>query len=89
MSHALWAFVALILIWRADLFGQRWLEQHDPVESEDTAVMVPDDLAALALGETAAWAQDSVMAAIRESWERHHDWNRVRAAMGVAQRDDE
>lgn len=45
---------------------------------------IPDDLAALAFNETEPWAKEEVLRAIREKYEEHSDWQKVRVAFGVA-----
>lgn len=45
---------------------------------------IPDDLAALAMGQSEAWAKEDVLKAIREKYEEHSDWNKVRVAFGLA-----
>lgn len=45
---------------------------------------IPDDLAALAFNETEAWAKEEVLRAVREKYDEHHDWQKVRVAFGVA-----
>ena len=49
---------------------------------------VPEDLLALAMQEAEPWAQEDVLRTIRERYELYHDWNRVRAAMGIGRRSD-
>jgi hypothetical protein len=56
-----------------------------------TAIVIPDDLEALALRESEAWARDDVRAVIKEkfreldSGEAAVTWQRVRRAMGIGE----
>ncbi len=51
------------------------------------SVNVPDDLVAVAMQENEAWAQEEVLRAITERYEKLNDWNKVRFAMGVGRID--
>lgn len=47
---------------------------------------IPDDLSALAFNEQEAWAKEDVLKAIREKYDEHQDWQKVRVAFGLAMR---
>jgi len=51
-------------------------------------VVIPDDLAALAMQYDEEWAQEDVLKAMRERFEQRKDWNLVRQAYGVAPTDE-
>lgn len=91
LTHGLWAGVALYTVREAVRLGRAvWVTGPDaPVVA--TAVLnadVPDDLVAVAMQENEPWAQEELMRVIRERYETYHDWNKVRASMGVGRRDD-
>jgi len=57
------------------------------VSDGQKSVDVPDDLVAVAMQENEAWAQEEVLRAITERYEKLNDWNKVRFAMGVGRID--
>jgi hypothetical protein len=66
-----------------------WVKGPDaPVVAAVSNADVPDDLVAVAMQEKEPWAQEELMRVIRERYDTYHDWNRVRASMGVGRRDD-
>lgn len=77
-----WAAVAVYAVWRVThvvaLFAPVARQATPPVPVE-----VPEDIVALALTHSEAWAQEEVVRAAREKYEELGDWNRVRAALGV------
>lgn len=77
--------------WNVRELGHRWLDQRESTApgGEDDEVKVPDDLSALAMGESAEWAQQQTLKVIRERYTQLGDWNMVRSAMGVAHKDEE
>lgn len=85
LAAVTWALIGALFIYRLDTFANRWLTVTRVSKIPAPPTEIPDDLTALALGETEKWAQDSVLAVIRERFEQLKDWNKVRTAMGVAQ----
>lgn len=85
LSSLPWAAVAAFFVSRLDKFAHRWLTISDPVaQSKATGpAEIPPDLEAFAMQESEKWAQDSVLATVRERYDAFHDWNKVRAALGV------
>lgn len=86
LASLAWAATAAFCICRGDVIAHRWLsitEKRVVAKLPEDPIVVPDDLMALALGETEKWAQDSVIEVIRERWNALHDWNKVRMAMGI------
>ena len=91
-----WAAVTLYGLWRfaqvIERIGLAFVERlgdFKPVRESlapPPPPPIPDDLAALAFNETEAWAKEEVLRVIREKYEEHHDWQKVRVAFGVAQR---
>lgn len=91
-----WAAVTLYGLWRfaqvIERLGLAFVERlgdFRPVRESlapPPPAAIPDDLAALAFNETEAWAKEEVLRVIREKYEEHHDWQKVRVAFGVAQR---
>jgi hypothetical protein len=77
--------VAVFAITQARAVAERWVTtQERPTPPKPLAlVAVPEDLHALALNESEEWAQSDMLRVIREKFEEHQDWNRVRRAMGV------
>jgi hypothetical protein len=75
-----WTVLGAALLWRADVVATRWMRGREPAEM----IEIPPDLMALALNETEEWAQTQTMKVLREKYAEYHDWNRVRAAVGVA-----
>lgn len=57
-------------------------------EEAEPLVVIPDDLAALAMQYDEEWAQEDVLKAMRERFEQRKDWNLVRQAYGVAPTDE-
>lgn len=90
LTHTLWAGVALYAVREAVKLGRAvWVKGPDvPVVAPVSNADVPDDLIAVAMQENEPWAQEELMRVIRERYETYHDWNRVRASMGVGRRDD-
>lgn len=84
----LWAAVAVYAISTAKALAMLVLERRMPTIKPEEEVVIPEDLYALALSESETWAQEEVLRAIRESYDTHKDWNRVRFGMGVGQRGD-
>lgn len=82
VESLVWAAVAAYGIWRLARALERFAPEPRPIGAEEVAV--PDDLAALALQESEAWAQRDAMRLIREKFAEKRDWNLVRRAMGVA-----
>lgn len=95
MTHALssllsslaWTASAVLCIYRADRIAHRWLAMKEQRTAVPEPVEIPDDLVGLALAESEKWAQDAIVKVVRERWDQYKDWNKVRAAMGVAARD--
>lgn len=87
LGTLVWAGVAVYGIWRMARVLDRFVPAQTAVsaaaKSEDVA-MVPADLVAVAMMESEPWAQDDMMRVIRERYNTFGDWNRVRAAIGVA-----
>lgn len=81
-----WAAVAAFFVSRIDRIAHRWLDLTNTARQPSSTVEIPDDLQGLAMAETEKWAQDQTLEAIRERYDRLKDWNRVRAALGVAER---
>lgn len=86
LETCVWAGVVGYGIWRMALV----LDRFAPVptrasgKTADEEVAVPPDLVAVAMMESEPWAQDDMMRVIRERYRTFGDWNRVRAAVGVA-----
>lgn len=84
------------LVWAAVMWdsvrtlAKAWVTTQIPAGSATPATPpeVPEDLLALAMQEAESWAQEDVLRTIRERYELYHDWNRVRAAMGIGRRSD-
>jgi len=49
---------------------------------------LPADLVGLALMESEEWAQEEMLAAMREAHDKLGDWNAVRARFGVSKPED-
>jgi hypothetical protein len=58
-----------------------------PLAPDSNAVEVPDDLVAVSMQENEVWAQEEVLRAITERYEKLQDWNKVRFAMGIGRID--
>jgi len=94
MMTTAWAAVLGDLIWAGVLvYAIRTVQSawtHRAGESimplvEETAI--PEDLMALAMSQTEAWAQEDLLRVVREKYEDLRDWNRVRAAMNIGRID--
>lgn len=58
-------------------------------EATKGRVMIPPDLDAVILSESAKFAQDEMRASILDSYAVYGNWNKVRTAVGVGHIDDE
>lgn len=86
--NLLWAAVAVYAVATAKTVVLPLLSKAQPAVKVEEEVIIPEDLHALALSESETWAQEETLRAIRESYDIHKDWNRVRFAMGIGQRGD-
>lgn len=87
VGYGLWRFAQVME--RVGLALVERLSDFKPVRESlapPPPPVIPDDLAALAFNETEAWAKEEVLRVIREKYDEHHDWQKVRVAFGVAQR---
>lgn len=80
-----WTASAVLFVARSDRFLNRWLDARQTQTTDRSPIAIPDDLIGFAMAETEKWAQDSVLKVIRERYDEFKDWNKVRAAIGVAQ----
>jgi hypothetical protein len=98
MATVLWAGVVVYAVWRVSAVFERvglaFVERLADFKPQRESFAppppppIPDDLAALAFNETEAWAKEEVLRAIREKYEEHLDWQKVRVAFGVAMRSE-
>lgn len=96
LTSVLWASVVAYGLWRGsavvEKVGLAFVERlgdfkpHRESFAPPAPAPIPDDLSALAFNEQEAWAKEDVLKAIREKYEEHGDWNKVRVAFGVAMR---
>ena len=87
LGTVVWAGVVGYGIWRMARVLDRFAPVHTTASSAakpDDVAMVPPDLVAVAMMESEPWAQDDMMRVIRDRYNTFGDWNRVRAAIGVA-----
>lgn len=94
LASLAWASVAGYGLWRfahvVERVGLAFVERLGDFKpqredfSPPAPPAIPDDLAALAMGQSEAWAKEDVLKAIREKYEEHSDWNKVRVAFGLA-----
>lgn len=84
VPHLIWAGVVLFIVHELRTFANKWYQATtvDPLAPVD----VPDDLLALAAQERELWAQEETLRAIRERYDALKDWNMVRSAFGIGQR---
>jgi hypothetical protein len=87
LASLAWTASAVFFISKANAFAHRWLDLHVSATTDTKPVDIPDDLTGFAMMESERHAQDSTLEAIREAYLRYSDWNKVRAAMGLAARD--
>lgn len=83
-STVIWAAVTVYAIRQAVAVVDRIIPQKS---KEQPYVSIPDDLMALAMSQTEAWAQEDLLRVVREKYEDLRDWNRVRAAMNIGRID--
>lgn len=88
ITHSLWAVVATYAIVTAKAVVLAVFDKAKAPAKADEEIVIPEDLHALALSESETWAQEETLRAVRESYDIHKDWNRVRFAMGIGQRGD-
>lgn len=89
VAALLWPLVAAYGIWTVRDIAHRLVAQWQAVRKQAQAASeldIPEDLVAVAMAESEPWAQDDMMRIIRERFGTFKDWNRVRAAIGVAAR---
>jgi hypothetical protein len=81
LPHLIWAGVILhiVHVMRAFAVERSMIKSVDPL----AAVVVPEDLVAMAMVHSEVWAQEDTLKAIRERYEQLQDWNRVRSAFGI------
>lgn len=80
--HVLWAAVVAYAVWRWARVVERFAPQGVGVQPQDVAI--PADIIGFAAEYPDEWAQDDAMRAIREKYAEYGDWNKVRAALGLA-----
>lgn len=86
VADILWPVAVVASVYRLAAAWERFASESTGTEND--FVEIPDDLLALTMQEGEAWAQEDMLRTIRERYELYHDWNRVRAAMGIGQRSD-
>ena len=83
-----WPAVAVYAVWRWAAVADRWLDRVRPVlPPAPQEADVPEDLVALALTHSEAWAQEDTLKAMRERYAELKDWQKVRFAFGVGRVD--
>lgn len=89
LATALWAGALMFAAHRLAVAWERVaaLQMPTPPPPAPQVVEIPEDLVAVAMQETEAWAQEEVVRAIREKYELFADWNRVRASFGIGRVD--
>ena len=87
MAHWIWACVVVYVTWRAEVLTQAWMRLHHPKEQDPDPIAIPDALEAFALLESELHAQESVRDVIRDRYAELKNWNLVRRAIGVGERD--
>jgi hypothetical protein len=73
-------------VWRFSAVAEQAIARQNPslpVPTQLEAVVVPEDLVAIAMIHSEVWAQEDTLKAIRERYEQLQDWNRVRSAFGI------
>lgn len=85
MPHLLWASVCAYAIWRVCQVVERFAPAAR--EFDVSEVVLPEDLIAYSMSFSESWAQEDAIKAIRQSYEKWKDWNRVRASMGIGRVD--
>jgi len=73
-------------VWRFSAVAEHAIARQNPslpVPTPLEAVVVPEDLVAIAMIHSEVWAQEDTLKAIRERYEQLQDWNRVRSAFGI------
>lgn len=86
MAHLVWAAVVTFAIWRFAQVAERIAAVFAPnrnAGNPEPDVTVPEDLIAFALSQSEQWAQEETLQAIRQSYDKWKDWNRVRSSFGI------
>lgn len=86
IAHVVWAAVVTYAVWRIALAAERIAAVFAPnrnAGADEPDVIVPEDLIAFALSQSEQWAQEETLQAIRQSYDKWKDWNRVRASFGI------
>ena len=78
-----WPVAVVIAVYRLATARERFAPPLPQEIAAPEGVVVPEDLVALALTESEPWAQEEMLKAMKEKYELHGDWNRVRSAFGV------
>ena len=83
----LWPAVAAYAVWRLAAVAERWAPAGPDLAPDPKDAPVPDDLVALAMTHSEAWAQEDTLKAMRERYAELQDWQKVRFAFGVGRVD--
>lgn len=96
VASLVWALVVGYGLWRGAVVVERVglafverLGDFKPIRESfapPAPAPIPDDLAALAVNEQESWAKEDVLKVIREKYDEHQDWQKVRVAFGLAMR---
>lgn len=87
LQALLWPAVATYAVWRWAAVAERWAPVREDLASDPKDAPVPDDLVALAMTHSEAWAQEDTLKAMRERYAELKDWQKVRFAFGVGRID--
>lgn len=83
-----WAFVAVLALWRTELLIRLFLGREDKrlaAAVSAVKVEVPQDLQEVALEESEPWAREEALDAMRDLYRISGDWNTVRRHHSVGQ----
>lgn len=101
-ASIVWAVVVLTIAYRLEFvvlaIAQDWLNNAyragkplPPQKPSKAEITIPDDLEAVALAESEAWAQNDLRVLLREKFLEYHTgdsaetWQKVRRAIGIGE----
>lgn len=101
IAAILWPLVIAYAVWRMALGAERiaeraiqaWAAHYPPPPAAPydadvlPTVVVPDDLLALAMTQSEAWAQEDTIRSMKERYIELKDWQKVRFAFGIGRID--
>ena len=89
IASLLWPLSILASVWLICKVARDLLQPGELEADELTkwSIEVPNDIVSYAMIESEEWAREDIIRTAREKYFEHGNWNRVRVAFGLAERD--